>query len=286
MERDGLAETDRVKCGYMMGYGYLMTNEPDLALNEFTMIKDKNHILARPALYYWSHINYLKNNFEASLEGFRKLEKDPNFNKIIPIYFSNIYFKQERYQEVVDYIVPIINDVEEGYKPELAKITGSSYFHLRRYKDAIQFLEYYHESKGQKSREDNYIMGFCYYYSGSIEKSIPYLEKSSKGNDLVAQNSYYHLADAYVRTNQKEKARIAFEAASEINADAGIKEDALFNYAKLTYELSYSPFNETIKAFDKYITLYPNSERNTAAYQYLVEVFMFTKNYQDAIVSI
>jgi len=286
IERDGLAETDRVKCGYMMGYGYMMTNELDLALNEFMQIKEKNHILARPALYYYSHINYLKNNYDAALDGFRRLEKDPNFNKIIPIYVSNIYYKQARYQEVVDYIVPIINDVEEGYKPELSKITGSSYFHLRRYKDAIQFLEYYHESKGQKSREDNYIMGFSYYYTGNIEKSIPFLEKAARGNDLLAQNSYYHLADAYVKTNQKEKARVAFESASEISADAGISEDALFNYAKLTYELSYSPFNETIKAFDRYITQYPNSSRNTAAYQYLVEVFMVTRNYRDAIASI
>ena len=65
-----------------------------------------------------------------------------------------------------------------------------------------------------------------------------------------------------------------------------IKEDALFNYAKLTYELSYSPFNETIKAFDNYISLYPNSERNAEAYRILTEVYMVTKNYNDAIESI
>ncbi|MCA1759374.1 MAG: tetratricopeptide repeat protein, partial [Bacteroidales bacterium] len=65
-----------------------------------------------------------------------------------------------------------------------------------------------------------------------------------------------------------------------------IKEDALFSYAKLTYELSYSPFNETIKAFDRYISLYPNSQRNTEAYRYLTEVFMVTRNYRDAISSI
>ena len=30
--------------------------------------------------------------------------------------------------------------------------------------------------------------------------------------------------------------------------DQSIKEDALFNYAKVTYELSYTPFNEAIRA--------------------------------------
>ena len=71
-----------------------------------------------------------------------------------------------------------------------------------------------------------------------------------------------------------------------MNFDANIQEDALFNYAKITYELSYSPFNETINAFDKYISLYPNSGRNDAAYNYLVQVYMSTSNFKDAIASI
>lgn len=286
VEREGLSASDQVKCGYMAGYSYLMTDEPDLALNEFVMIKDKNHILAKPSLYYYSHIKYLKADYDEALEGFRQLEGDPNFSKVIPMYVSQIYYKQEKYGEVINYIVPIINDVEESYKPELAKIIGDSYFHIRRFSDAIQFLEFYHETPGNKSREDHYILGYSYYNTGQFEKAVSFLEKASKGNDQIAQNSYYHLADSYVRTGQKEKARIAFEAASEMDYDAGVKEDALFNYAKLTYELSYSPFNETIKAFDKYITLYPNSERNTAAYQYLVDVYMVTRNYRDAISSI
>ena len=286
VDREGLSPSDQVEIGYMMGYAYLMTGENDLALNEFLLIKDKNHLLAKPALYYYAHVNYLKGNYDEALDGFRKLQNDPNFNRIIPIYVSQIYYKQGKHAEVVEYIVPIINDVEEQYKPELARIIGDSYYHLRRYADAIQFLEYYHETPGAKSREDNYIMGFCLYHTGEYARAVPFLEKSSKGSDITAQSSYYTLADAYVRTSQKEKARIAFEAASEMEFDPAIREDALFNYAKLTYELSYSPFNETIKAFDKYITLYPNSDRNTDAYKYLVDVFMVTRNYRDAIASI
>ena len=93
----------------------------------------------------------------------------------------------------------------------------------------------------------------------------------------MTQNAYYHLADSYIRVNEKEKARVAFEAASEFDFNERIKEDALFSYAKLTYELSYSPFNETIKAFDRYITLYPNSQRNTEAYRYLTQVDVYKR---------
>jgi len=130
------------------------------------------------------------------------------------------------------------------------------------------------------------MIGYCYYLNSEEAKAIPHLEIAAKGNDELAQNACYHLADCYVATNDKNKARQAFEAASAFDFDAKIKEDALFNYAKITYELSYSPFNETIKAFDKYVASYPNSERNDVAYDYLVKVYMSTSNYRDAMTSI
>jgi len=215
-----------------------------------------------------------------------KLKQDPVFAKVIPFYISQIYYKQGKYKDVVDYTAPLINSVGADQQPELARILGNSYFHLRQFNDAIQFLEFYLSDKNNKGREENYMLGYCYYLSSEEAKAIPYLEIASKGKDELAQNAYHHLADCYVSTNDKNKARQAFEAASEFDFDAKIKEDALFNYAKITYELSYSPFNETIKAFDKYVSLYPNSERNDAAYDYLVKVYMSTSNYRDAMASI
>ncbi|MZP56174.1 MAG: tetratricopeptide repeat protein, partial [Bacteroidales bacterium] len=61
---------------------------------------------------------------------------------------------------------------------------------------------------------------------------------------------------------------------------------ALFNYAKLTYELSYSPFGEAILAFNQYIELYPGSERVEEVYNYLVSTYLQAKNYRAALMSL
>ena len=229
---------------------------------------------------------YLNENYDQALDGFRKLENDPAYSRVIPLYISHIYYKQKRYDELVNYIMPIINEVEEEHKAELSKLVGDSYFHLQQYEKAIPYLETYFLSTKLTTREENYVLGYCYYNTGSFFKAVPLFEKASEGSDEMAQNAYYHLADCYVKTNEKEKAKMAYDAASNLDFNPKIKEDALFNYAKLTYELSYSPFNETIKAFDKYIELYPNSEKNTEAYTILSEVYMVTKNYKDAVASI
>jgi TolA-binding protein len=286
VDRNSLNPDDRVEYQYRNGYSHLMMENNDQALKEFTEIKDANNLYSRPATYYWAHIMYLNENYQSALEGFSKLNNDPVYSRVIPIYVSHIYYKQQKYNEIINYTVNIMDDVEEEHKSELSKITGDSYFHLREYSKAIPYLEYYYNTPALKTREDSYILGYCYYNSGEYQKAVPLLENASKGKDEMAQNAYYHLADSYIKLNEKEKALVAFEVASEFDFNERIKEDALFSYAKLTYELSYSPFNETIKAFDRYITLYPNSQRNTEAYRYLTEVFMVTRNYQDAISSI
>ena len=286
VKRDDLSADEQIEIAYKNGYANMMTDNLELAAKEFYSVKDANNLFSKPATYYWAHIMYLNEKYDEALEGFKKLNNDPAYSKVIPLYVSHIYYKQKKYSEVVGYTTLIIKDVEDENKPELSKIVGDSWFHLAQYEKAIPYLETYFLSTKLTTREENYVLGYCYYNTGSYFKAAPMMENASKGNDEMAQNAYYHLADCYVKTNEKEKAKMAYDAASKLDFNAKIKEDALFNYAKLTYELSYSPFNETIKAFDQYIELYPNSENNAEAYRILSEVYMATKNYKDAITSI
>lgn len=286
IDESDLSKEEQTKVQYQTGYSNLMTENLDEAAAEFYAIKESNSIYSKPASYYWAHLMYLQENYESALNGFSKLNNDPTYSRVIPLYVSHIYYKQERFDEVVEYTTSVIDDVEEEHRTELSKIIGDSYFHLREYEQAIPYLETFHNSPGLKTREDSYLLGYSYYTAEKYEEAAPLLKKASTGKDEMAQNAYYHLADSYIKLGDKEKARMAFEAAADFDFNDKIKEDALFSYAKLTYELSYSPFNETIKAFDKYISLYPNSERNAEAYRYLTEVFMVTRNYSDAISTI
>lgn len=286
VDRSDLSENDRTEIQYQNGYSNLMQENNEAALAEFEIVRRSNNLYSKPAGYYWAHIQYLNGNYDAALQGFSDLNNDPAYSQVIPIYVSHIYYKQAKYSEVVNYTVPIMDDVQDEHKTELSRIVGDSYFHLRDYDKAIPYLETYFQTSAPKTREENYILGFCYYQAGKYAEAAPLLEKATTGEDELTQNACYHLADCYIKLDQKEKAKTAFNAASEFDFNPKIKEDALFSYAKLTYELSYSPFNETIKAFDRYISEYPNSDRNAEAYRILVDVYMVTRNYKDAIESI
>jgi TolA-binding protein len=58
---------------------------------------------------------------------------------------------------------------------------------------------------------------------------------------------------------KKNYARNAFKKAYDLGNDPTVTEDALFNYAKLAYELSFDPYNEAIIALRDYMAKYPRS---------------------------
>jgi len=252
----------------------------------FFDVKRGKSIYASSAAYYWGYINYLEGNYETAIQEFKKLENDRQFSAFIPFYTIQIYYLQEKYDLVIEHGAQLITSAPEEQKNELNKILGDAYFETGQYIRAIQYLEDHKGQNGKRTREEFFRLAYCYYKSGEYKQAAEAFDKVTLQNDALAQNAYYHLADCFLKLNEKNKARAAFERASQSSFNPQIEEDALFNFAKLTYELSYSPFNETIKAFDQYISKYPDSERNDAAFDYLVKVYMTTKNYKEAISSI
>ncbi len=270
---------------FKSGFCNLEAGHKDIAKVFFAELKDKPGDRSDAAKYYWAHINYLDGKYDLALNEFEKIEKSTQFASVIPFYKAQIYFSQGKYEMVVQMGPPLMNNASEERKTELSKILGVSYYQLQNYKAALPYVAIYLKSK-EITALQYYVAGYCYGQEGETDRAIQYLEKSVKGNDALAQNGYYELADLYIKNGDKQRAMMAFQNASNLDFDPKIKEDALFQYAKITYELNYSPFNEAIKAFDRYITEYPNSEKNAAAYDYLGKVFMTTRNYKDALVSL
>lgn len=270
---------------FKSGFCNLEAGNNDVAKVFFAGLKDKPGTFSDASKYYWAHINYLEGKYDLALQEFEKLEKTAQYAAIIPYYKAQIFFAQEKYEQVVEVAPPLMDRATEDRKIELSKVIGVSYYQLKRYKEAMPYIEIYLKSK-EITVQQYYVAGFCYDKQGQTDKAIQNMEKAAKGKDALAQNAYYELAGLYIKKGDKQRAMMAFQNASNLNFDPKIREDALFQYAKITYELDYSPFNEAIKAFDRYISEYPNSEKNDVAYDYLVKVFMTTRNYKDALVSL
>lgn len=273
---------------FKSGYCYFMLKETDKAKKQFYEIIDVDTRYFAAANYFYAHLNYNDKNYETALKSFLKIEGNENFGPIVPYYIAQIYYLQGNYDEVIKYAHPLLDSVNTKRTDEIARILGESYFKTGKYANSIQYLEQYMQKTSNTiTREDYYEAGYAYYKSGlSYEKAISYFESVTTKEDSLAQIAYYTMADCYLQIGNKKFALNSFQSASKLSFYPDIKQDALFNYAKLSYELALNPYNEAILSFQKYINTYPDASNIDEARTYLINLFLTTKNYKDALSSI
>lgn len=282
-----LEPTTREEYYFKRGYSLFMADDNSGARQMFSQIQNPNSRYYPPASYYRGHMDYLDGNLDDALHAFKKLENDETFGSVVPYYITHIYYMQEEYDLLLEYAEPLLEEATARRGPEIAKLMGEAWFKKGDYQRALPYLETYFKQSPQRiTRDDQYQMGYTFYSASRYNEAINHFDKVISGDDAMAQNAHYHLADAYLKTDQKRFARNAFMAAWQNKHDETIAEDALFNYAKLSYELAIDPYNEAILSFQRYIEEYPRSERVEEAYRFLVDIYLTTSNYRDAMASI
>ncbi|MDK2909310.1 MAG: hypothetical protein PWR20_877 [Bacteroidales bacterium] len=269
---------------FKAGYCRYLNDDKEKARAYFHEIKDGNNPYATQASYYYGHILYTEGKYESALREFNKLKTDPWYMSVVPYYIAQIYYRQEKYDELLKVAPPLLTNVTGKQKADIARMIGDAHLRLGNYAEAYEYLQIHRQfGKGTPDRPQAYALAYAAYKSGKTEDAIQYFQIAANGKDSLANNAWYHLGDCYLKTNNKPFAQNAFYKAYQLAYDQNTKEDALFNYAKLSYELASDPYNEAISALRKYTAEYPGSRRSDEAYQYLANLALITKNYEDAL---
>lgn len=282
-----LTEDEQAEYHFKLGYSYFKTDNYDRALAELAAVKDLDSEYSTVATYYYGHVQYHQGNFESALEHFLKLSNDEVFGRIVPFYISQIYYLQKRYDQVISYAQPVLDTTKSKRGPEIARLIGESYYNTNRYKESIPYLEKYRdEGNAIRTREDEYQLGFAYFKTNAHEKAVTAFEKATGNEDALGQNAWYHLGWCQLQLGNKKFARSAWAEAAKLSFDTLLKEQTLFDYAKLAYELGYDPYDEAVRALQDYINAYPESKRMDEAYTFLANIYMTTRNYRTALMSL
>jgi TolA-binding protein len=271
---------------FKLGYSHYMGGDKKRAMLFFSEIMDIDTEYTSPAIYYFSHIAYENEMYLTALDGFMRLKGDESFGSIVPFYIVQIMYIQGDYDGILENAPSLLESAGEDRASELHRIIGDAYFQKGDYASAIISLEKHLEKALRTGREGSYQLAYCYYQTGDYDKSIPLFKEVCTRRDQLSQNAYYLLGDTYIRKGDKKLAQAAFSTAAKMDYDRKIKEEALFNFAKLTYETTYAPFGEVIRAFQEYIEQFPASDHLEEAYDYLVSAYMKVNNYRSALFSL
>jgi TolA-binding protein len=270
---------------FKWAYAKLMQEENKEAQKLFFKVKDDKSIYANSAKYYYAHLLYTDSNYTEALTNFLPLQEDENFGPLVPYYLAHIYYRLGEFDKLLEVGESLVESATPSRAPEIAKLMGDAFYTKKDYPNAIKYLELYVEKGGRMRAQDNFQMGYAYYQGQRYAAAVEYFNKITGGDKQLLQSAYYHLADCYLKLNEKSEAQTAFKAASEINASPTVREDAFFNYAKLSYELS-DPYGDAITTLNAFMSEFPNSTRINEVNRYLANLYVTTKDYDKALLAI
>ena len=229
-----------------------------------------------PSRYGLGYMAYSAKDFEEAIKWFELSETDPRFRQLSAFYLVDCHFMLKDYDYVLTQGVSEFDNQPDARKTRLARMISEAYL-VRGNKEKAK--EYYTSTaKDDMTRADWFYAGSVMYAVEDWKGAIENFNQMGDRADSLGQIANYQLANAYLNTGNNVAAMDAFKDASLVSWNAVMQEDALFNYAKLAFDL-----NKDTKPFADYIAKYNTSRRGDEIYNYMALASLYDHDYIGAV---
>lgn len=272
-----LLPEESIEYHFMTGYGQFKEGNLSEAKAYFHTILEVQHEYYHLANYFHAYICFEQEDYELALRGFKRIVEHPNFSSFVPVYIMEVYALMGDYNQVIDYGEKLLEEEELQKKHVVELLLAQAYFQKADYKSSAAFYEKYTRDRSL-GLEDRYQYGFASYSLKDYKNAVTQFEEFIIEEDSFGQNVAYHLADAYLKTGKKLEARNSFQFAKRLNFLPDIKENAAYQFAKLSYELGFSKAG--INSFQQFIKDYPKSKYLDEAREQLTRMLLKSNDYR------
>jgi TolA-binding protein len=284
---DALSAEQQEALNYRLAYAQMQNDDLESARLHFERVKGFNGEYVRASIYYIAYIDYATGKYDEALREFNRLRRDPEYGEQANYYIAQINYIKDNHDEVVKIVQRLLRNYPDSKNnTELYRIAGNAYYQLGIIDNAIKMLREYVASVKTPARGEQYLLGVCEYNAENYAEAVDALSQTITDEDELTQNASLYLGQSYLELKDPNNARMAFEHAANMTLDKKIQETALYNYALLIHGTSFTGFGESVKAFEKFLNDFPNSEYSDQVNDYLVEVYLTSKNYEAALESI
>lgn len=284
-----LANEERDDMTYLLAMSHLRVGQLKQAAVWLETLQATSPRYQEDCTYQLAYVRYSQGRYPEALQGFEAVSQSEKYGAQAACYRAEIALLQQQWEQARQLAGSYLAKQNEGEEAaEMWRIQASAAYHLADYPSARQgFSHYLSQVQDTPRRDAHYMMGLASYECGVYSDAISHLNKvTPEADDLLTQNAYLHLGLSYLQTDDKNKARMAFEQAAAMNCDATLKEQAAYNHALCIHETSYSAFGESVLVFERFLNEFPTSAYIDKVSSYLVEVYLNTRSYEAALQSI
>lgn len=129
---DNLSNREIADMKFHQGYAYFTMKQFEQAKPLFNSIRqipsDPNYLDAN---YYFGFISFYDKNYKLAMESFRKVESEPNYQKVVPYYIAEILYFEGDKDKAIEYGEAKLNSGGQYYNLELQQLVGHAYFEKR-----------------------------------------------------------------------------------------------------------------------------------------------------------
>ena len=290
VEAKALTRPHQMDYSFYRGYAYLMMQEFQRASLYFALLAKSDNRYNTRSNYYYAYCMYKLGKYDKALPALLALEKEKAYNQTVPYYIVQIYYAQQNYEEVSSRAETLLRERPDSpNNNELHRILGEMYYNNKQYEEAVNHLSLYQkaaaENKEEPVRNDMYMLGQAHYELGHYEEAVKALKLVKQDKDAISESACLTMGNAYVKLGQHEQAKLSYQAAANYKITPQITEEASYNYALSTYQSS-TALGESVRAFNDFLQLFPDSKYESKVYQLLSDALMQSKNYAMAIATL
>lgn len=277
-----LTSEQRTELYFKLGYSYFSQKEFERAEEFFDRVKNGRHKYVYAARYYSGYLKLKSGKFDEALRDLQEAEKNESYAAVVPYLIANVYYQQGNYDQLIDYSESALQRTDVQEKEELDLLLAEAFFKKEDYVKSVEYFEAFAKKrKGKLSTPLLYRLAYSQYMTGKYEEAIRNFAPIATLKDGLGQAASYYLGQAYLKTDDKQSALLAFQQAARMDFSKEIQEDALFNYAKVNADLEN--FSEAVSALRLFNRKYPKSMHAQEADELLSEALLKTSNYTEAI---
>lgn len=267
---------------FKTGYSFFQLKNYAQSIRYFEEAKRYRSQYLADSYYYAGFVYMQQREDDKAVQNFKEAEKSRDYAGKVPYMLASIYYRQENYDDLIAYASGLLERPGLEKKEEIQLLLAEAYFEKRDHEQAARhYATFINAKKGKLTREQQYKAGVSHYHVNKYAEASDFFKEVVLANDRLGQVSSYYLGHAYVKLNNPQFASNSFNAAYKSDHDQQIKEEALFNYAKVNLERGN--FQDAVAALDTYLDQYRNGAHAREAETLLSDALINTNNYLRAI---
>lgn len=223
-------------------------------------------------------MDYEEKDFSEAAGRFALAAGDAEFGPLASCYLMECEFLQKNYSYVVKNGPGLFDTAPVQRKPHLARIISESFMVRGETAQAKRYYDEYSASGTSMTRSDLFYAASLLYASADWQGAIDKYLGMGDFADSLGQLALYGMGKAYMELGNRVGAMERYKDASRLSWRTDIKEDAWFNYAKLSFDL-----NKSTEGFAGYMNEYGSKVRGEQIYSYMALSALYDKDYEAAI---